>query len=43
MKTEERDCPAQASPAGAWCFWGVAYALLVLLTGTNLPTPLYQG
>ncbi|TVT32991.1 MFS transporter [Amycolatopsis rhizosphaerae] len=24
-------------------FWGTAYALLILLTGTNLPTPLYRG
>ncbi|MEV5576429.1 MFS transporter [Spirillospora sp. NPDC052269] len=24
-------------------FWGAAYALLVLLTGTNLATPLYRG
>jgi hypothetical protein len=23
-------------------FWGVAYVYLVLLTGTNLPTPLYH-
>ncbi|GAB2954802.1 MFS transporter [Nonomuraea fastidiosa] len=26
-----------------WKFWGTAYAMLVLLTGTNLPTPLYRG
>lgn len=26
-----------------WRFWGTAYALLVLLTGTNLATPLYRG
>jgi MFS family permease len=24
-------------------FWATAYALLILLTGTNLPTPLYRG
>lgn len=24
-------------------FWGTAYVLLILLTGTNLPTPLYRG
>ncbi|WP_460718461.1 MFS transporter [Nocardia heshunensis] len=24
-------------------FWGTAYALLILLTGTNIPTPLYHG
>ncbi|MEY9863180.1 MFS family permease [Catenulispora sp. GAS73] len=24
-------------------FWGTAYTFLVLLTGTNLPTPLYKG
>jgi predicted MFS family arabinose efflux permease len=32
------------SPAAArWLFWGVAYVYVVLLTGTNLPTPLYRG
>ncbi|GAA2812517.1 MFS transporter [Saccharopolyspora taberi] len=30
------------APDGRWKFWGCAYALVVLLTGTNLPTPLYQ-
>ncbi|MDF5754396.1 MFS transporter [Spongiactinospora sp. TRM90649] len=25
-----------------WRFWGTAYTLLILLTGTNLPTPLYR-
>lgn len=29
--------------ARTWRFRGVAYALLVLLTGTNLATPLYRG
>ena len=24
-------------------FWGTAYTFLILLTGTNLPTPLYKG
>lgn len=28
---------------GRWRFWAAAYALLILLTGTNLPTPLYRG
>jgi len=32
--------PALRAP---WRFWAVAYALLILLTGTNLPTPLYRG
>ena len=32
--------PALTAP---WRFWAVAYALLILLTGTNLPTPLYRG
>ena len=31
--------PRQGS---AWRFWATAYALLILLTGTNLPTPLYR-
>ncbi len=30
-------------PRGRWKFWATAYALLILLTGTNLPTPLYRG
>lgn len=31
------------SSVGRWRFWGAAYTLLILLTGTNLPTPLYRG
>ncbi|MFF9581096.1 MFS transporter [Streptomyces achromogenes] len=31
---------AERSPAR---FWATAYTLLCLLTGTNLPTPLYRG
>ena len=35
---------AEQPPAkGRWRFWATAYALLILLTGTNLPTPLYRG
>ncbi|MGW2180409.1 MFS transporter [Streptomyces sp. NPDC001732] len=37
------DLDEQPAPRGRWPFWGTAYALLVLLTGTNLPTPLYRG
>ncbi|HET6295251.1 MAG TPA: MFS transporter [Kribbella sp.] len=33
----------QPVPKGRWKFWATAYALLILLTGTNLPTPLYRG
>lgn len=33
----------RASGASRWRFWGTAYALLILLTGTNLPTPLYRS
>jgi hypothetical protein len=29
--------------ASRWRFWATAYALLILLTGTNLATPLYHG
>ncbi|RLU81331.1 MFS transporter [Streptomyces griseocarneus] len=32
--------PATGSRVG---FWAVAYTLLLLLTGTNVPTPLYRG
>lgn len=28
--------------ASTWRFWATAYTLLILLTGTNLPTPLYR-
>ncbi|MEU7261127.1 MFS transporter [Streptomyces rimosus] len=31
------------SSVGRWRFRGAAYTLLILLTGTNLPTPLYRG
>ncbi|GAB3965293.1 MFS transporter [Actinoallomurus acanthiterrae] len=34
------DRPARAT---GWRFRGAAYTLLVLLAGTNLPTPLYRG
>ncbi|MFI0219910.1 MFS transporter [Streptomyces lydicus] len=37
------DLDGQPAPRDRWRFWGTAYALLVLLTGTNLPTPLYRG
>lgn len=33
----------QAGPGKRWRFWGTAYTLLTLLTGTNLATPLYRG
>jgi predicted MFS family arabinose efflux permease len=35
----------EAAPkrARGWRFWATAYTLLILLTGTNLPTPLYRG
>ncbi|WP_326693205.1 MULTISPECIES: MFS transporter [unclassified Streptomyces] len=32
-----------AAGASRWRFWATAYALLILLTGTNLPTPLYRS
>jgi MFS family permease len=31
------------TPRAPWRFWAIACALLILLTGTNLPTPLYRG
>ncbi|MFH8410274.1 MFS transporter [Streptomyces sp. NPDC018019] len=38
------NAPAPPVPRrGRWRFWATAYTLLVLLTGTNLPTPLYRG
>ncbi|RJL35699.1 MFS transporter [Bailinhaonella thermotolerans] len=39
----DTDLGAKASRGGGWRFWGAAYTLLILLTGTNLPTPLYRG
>jgi MFS family permease len=53
-RTTERPNPARrdgragysgppAIPRKRWKFWTTAYALLILLTGTNLPTPLYRG
>ncbi|MGC7100356.1 MFS transporter [Amycolatopsis lurida] len=42
--------PAESSGRGPWTgrasgwrFWATAYTLLILLTGTNLPTPLYRS
>ncbi|WP_051579761.1 MFS transporter [Pseudonocardia acaciae] len=32
-----------ATRRARWRFWATAYTLLILLTGTNLPTPLYRG
>ncbi|NIH80267.1 MFS transporter [Amycolatopsis viridis] len=42
----QRDSSGRGSRTGrpsAWRFWATAYTLLILLTGTNLPTPLYRG
>lgn len=47
--TARRSPPVTAGsgrPGGGarrWRFWATAYTLLILLTGTNLPTPLYRG
>lgn len=42
MPHDRTDLDGQPTP-GRWRFWATAYALLILLTGTNLPTPLYRG
>ncbi|GHE14570.1 MFS transporter [Streptomyces alanosinicus] len=41
--TLDPDPDSKPAPGGRWRFWAAAYALLMLLTGTNLPTPLYRG
>jgi MFS family permease len=41
LPTADKD--RQRAARGSWKFWTTAYALLVLLIGTNLPTPLYRG
>ncbi|WP_052850471.1 MFS transporter [Streptomyces avicenniae] len=47
--TRRHPAPAAAvpggppAPGGRWRFRGAAYTLLVLLVGTNVPTPLYRG
>ncbi|WP_131741783.1 MFS transporter [Actinomadura roseirufa] len=43
MPPDHRASAGPASAPGRWRFWATAYALLVLLAGTNLPTPLYRG
>ncbi|QLH19365.1 MFS transporter [Streptomyces sp. Rer75] len=45
MTTERLAVPVSGTPtAGSSArFWATAYTLLFLLTGTNLPTPLYRG
>jgi MFS family permease len=35
--------PDRAASGKRLRFWGTAYTMLILLTGTNLPTPLYKG
>lgn len=35
--------PTHRAPGSPARFWITAYTLLLLLTGTNLPTPLYRG
>lgn len=48
MTTEKMEVPggkpgATVRQVAPWRFWATAYTLVVLLTGTNLPTPLYRG
>jgi MFS family permease len=45
MTTEPLAAPvsAKAAAGSPARFWATAYTLLFLLTGTNLPTPLYRG
>ncbi|GAA4517032.1 MFS transporter [Actinoallomurus oryzae] len=43
MPGHDRRSPGPDPRPRRWRFWAVAYALLMLLTGTNLPTPLYRG
>lgn len=38
-----RPAPSASKPQATLRFWGVGYALLILLTGTNIATPLYPG
>ena len=40
--TSETPAQPAAPPKPQWQFWAVAYSLLLLLTGTNLATPLYR-
>lgn len=39
--SSDRVAAAEKSTSGK--FWATAYTLLILLTGTNIPTPLYRG
>lgn len=48
MTTEKVEVPggkpgAAVRQVAPWRFWATAYTLVVLLMGTNLPTPLYRG
>lgn len=45
MTTERMAAPVSTKPivSSPGRFWVTAYTLLFLLTGTNLPTPLYRG
>ncbi|MGI5487114.1 MFS transporter [Microtetraspora malaysiensis] len=42
-RSPQPDPSGQPLPGKRLRFWGTAYALLILLTGTNLPTPLCKG
>ncbi|MEV4870393.1 MFS transporter [Streptomyces syringium] len=46
MTTEQATTPPAVAPQpvrNRGRFWAIAYTLLFLLTGTNVPTPLYRG
>ncbi|MGV9833747.1 MFS transporter [Nocardia niigatensis] len=44
ISASDHTAAQQDSPPGDGArFWGTAYTLLILLTGTNLATPLYHG
>jgi hypothetical protein len=37
------EASGRSGPGSGWRFWVTAYTLLILLAGTNLPTPLYRS
>ncbi|MFE3731703.1 MFS transporter, partial [Nocardia sp. NPDC059154] len=40
---EDAAAPQDSPPGSSARFWGTAYTLLILLTGTNVATPRYHG
>ncbi|WP_242902244.1 MFS transporter [Actinomadura terrae] len=43
VRSCRREASGRSGSGSGWRFWATAYTLLILLAGTNLPTPLYRS